>query len=304
MHRIAAAVFRNVGSKLLAVLLAVFLWFLAAGQQRIETGYIVPVEFTNMPESVAIEGSPLEFIHVRVSGSRVQMERLTQEKIRTLLDLRAIKPGDNLIPVGERNITLPPDTRLVSVSPPYIMVKAAARRLVPIRVHLQGRPAEGYRLARTMVDPPSVAIIGAAVKVSQIKEIHMFPINVKGAAESLRAKADLISPDPEVRILELKPTEVRIDIEGLPTEGIVSPVPLVPPSASVRVMPASVSVLVRGPRNLVDDLEIGDIVAELEPVAGKAGAGIHRVRVTLPEGLTVVRVTPGTVAVTTNAEGQ
>ncbi len=302
MHRAIEAIFRNAGSKVLALVLAFFLWFLAVGQERVETGYIIPVEFTNLPDTVAIEGSPLEFIHVRVSGSRVQMERLTQERIRTVLDLRRIKPGDNLIPVGERNVTLPPDTRLVSVSPPYIMVKAVARRMVPIRVHLQGRPAEGYRLARTMVNPPSVAIIGPPVKVSLIREIHIFPISIKGASESSTAKADLISPDPEVRILEMKPTEVRIDIEGLPTEGIVSPVPLVPPSASMRVMPATVSVVVRGPRNLIDNLEVGEIIAELDPVSGKPGAGIHRVRVTLPEGLTVVRVTPGTVAVTPSTE--
>lgn len=298
LGRLRKLIVRNGGLKVLSLLLATLLWYLAAGQEKMESSFIVPVEFTNVPDTVALEGNSLEFIHVRMRGSRSAIQELSPEQIRASVDLRNIRPGDHILTIDNRNIHIPKGVELVSVSPQYLSAKISARRLVPIRVALRGRPADGFEVVRYGAIPSKIYIIGPSQKVNVIREVSTFPVSIRGATGSLNARAEMASPDPEVRLLELKPTEVSIVIQGHAEERMFRNVTVrIAGAQGATFTPSKVSVTLKGPFNLLEKMSDDGIDATVEIPQPRERSFSGRVLVSAPEGLNVTAVSPSAVKV-------
>lgn len=292
---------KNRGLKFLSLILAVLLWYLAAGQERLETGYIVPLELQDLPDHVALEGGSLEFVHVRVRGPRNLVQKLTPQKIRASLSLRDLKAGENFIPITDKDIHLPGDLELVTISPPYLFLKTLARRRVHIKPVVLGTPAEGYRLAQVVVVPNTVNVVGPPGKINAIREIPTLPIAIKGVRESLAARADLVVTDPEVRLMEMVPAEVHVSVEPLPIRRTLPRVPVTVVGADRAVVqPDHVQVILEGPAGLLEQLEQEGVDAVVESSGERRGRRKLRVVVHPPEGVRVVEVNPSVVAVVIN----
>jgi YbbR domain-containing protein len=284
---------RNLGIKVLSVLLAVLVWILAAAQEKTEVSLIVPVELANIPDTLAIEGSSLQFVHLRLRGSQRSLQDITPQQVSVSLDLSGLKPGDNYVPVGPKDILTPRGVEIVNVSPQNLSMRVAARRLVPVKVTTRGKPAEGYQVGKVSPIPNRIYVIGPPHKVSVVREVSTVPIGIRGASATVRARAELINPDPDLRLMELKPTEVVVEIEGVRTEKVLRGVAVEStgdPAAEVR--PDRVTVTVTGPFNLVEPLRAADLKASVDPSVDREKTGARRVRVQAPEGIEITNVTP------------
>jgi hypothetical protein len=62
--------FRNLGLKVLAVILATLLWITVAGEHVVERSLRVPLEFRNVPETLEIVGNTPDTVDVRLRGCR------------------------------------------------------------------------------------------------------------------------------------------------------------------------------------------------------------------------------------------
>ncbi len=299
MGKLRHLLMNNLGIKVLSFVLAFLLWYLAAGQEKTEVSLIVPVELSNIPDNVALEGSSLEFVHVRIRGSRSILQDLSPQQLRANLDLRDIKTGDSFVAVSGRDINLPPGVDLVNVSPPYLHIKAATRRLVPVKVTLRGRPAEGYELVKATPTPSQIYIIGDPQRVNDAREVHTLPIGLKGAKQSFTVKADLMPLASDVRLMELKPTEVSVEIRPVMVERVFRSIPVILPAGRAAALnPARVQVVIAGPRDQIGKVEAKDVRAEFDWPEGKEKEQTATLMVSLPEGLEVRSVTPPAVRVT------
>lgn len=296
LTRLKRMLFKNILMKGLSVILAVLLWYLASGQEKIEVAFTIPVELVNISETVAVEGSSLQFILVRLRGMKSSLQDLSLPQMRANVDLSALKPGDNYIPITGKDIQIPRGIELVSVSPPYLSIKASARKLVPINVKLRGKPETGYEVEKITAIPNNIYVIGPPRKVDRIKEIDTYTISIRGASNPIQIKADLVSPDPEVRLMELKPTEVSILIRELTVEKTFGNVPInLAEGEEVKLTPDRVQVRLSGPYKLMQTLEEKDIEVVLEDLeAGEDQSG-KKVKVRGPEGTSVLEIKPTVV---------
>jgi bifunctional ADP-heptose synthase (sugar kinase/adenylyltransferase) len=68
--------FSNPGLKLMALLLAMALWFTVAGEQNVERTLRVPLEFRNKPIDLEIVGDRPTTVDLRVLGSSALLSRV------------------------------------------------------------------------------------------------------------------------------------------------------------------------------------------------------------------------------------
>jgi len=68
--------FRNLGLKMLAVALGIIVWYLVAGEQIVERGLRIPLEFVNLPAQLELVGDSPTVVDVRVRGSSGALSRI------------------------------------------------------------------------------------------------------------------------------------------------------------------------------------------------------------------------------------
>ena len=296
--RFRKMILENLGLKIFSVIFAIFLWFMVVGQEKMEVGYIIPVALTGVPDSVVIEGSSLEFIHIRIRGSRTTIQNTSPQHIQASLDLGELKPGEQLIPISSRDIHLPGGVELVEISPPQIHIRAAAKRLVPIKVKITGKPAKGHKMVKKSSIPSSIYVIGPQGKVNTIDEVETFPINIKGARENLKVRADLVPPSEDVRLLALKPSEVQVVIEEITLEQTLRNIPVSAVDGEKAVFkPKTVTVVVTGAYHLMQDMTAERLKAEVDIGGSRDKVFSRNIRISAPEGINILEVQPETVEV-------
>jgi uncharacterized protein (TIGR00159 family) len=113
--------------KLLALLVAVVAWFvLAFDVERIQTSFVVPIEYRNVPESAQIDQSaPVEAL-VTLSGSERAFRMLDRRVLRISVDLSEVRHGEERVPITDQNLSLPPNLKVDRIQPEEIRIRLNA----------------------------------------------------------------------------------------------------------------------------------------------------------------------------------
>ncbi len=193
----------------------------------------------------------------------------------------------------------------VTVTPAAVDVQIAIVKLppaieVPARANVQGRPAAGYVQESVRVVPESVRLWAAGPVAGDIRYLWTHPIDIEGATETIERDVTLLVPDGVDKI-EPAQVHVTITITEIQEEREFRDVPIglvgLAQSLKGRAEPLTATVIVRGPRSRVAELEPTDLAVRVD-VTGKA-VGTHElvVEVALPEGLSAKTVAPPQVKV-------
>jgi YbbR domain-containing protein len=148
-------------------------------------------------------------------------------------------------------------------------------------------------------EPSTVALVGAASVVEVVTEAITEPVSVTGRSASFVETVTIGSPDPAVRLSTPGSARVSVTVTAAPVEWIVPGVPVQIHNARrpVRIVPAEVTVVARGPRDAS-----GARAASFDASVDVAGLGAGRfdlpVRVVPPVRVGVARVEPAMVRVT------
>ena len=138
---------RNLWRKLVALVVAVGLWFLFGGQRPLEQTLRVPIEYVNLAQGLDLRGDLPAVADVRVSAPRAVLARLagvpsavddlarlpaghrpvplseaparTTDQLRAIVDVAAAQPGLAMFPV---RVLAPEGVSVVRVDPPEVAV--------------------------------------------------------------------------------------------------------------------------------------------------------------------------------------
>src|SRR6266566_2726188 len=112
---------RNLGWRLLSVLLAVMLWIAVEGEPELVTLQSVPVFYRNVESSLALVANPPAAIRIELRGASDVLSRDSLANVAVLLDLGGLtEPGERVFQVTRSNITLPAGVRFVRADPPEL----------------------------------------------------------------------------------------------------------------------------------------------------------------------------------------
>ncbi|MEK6599290.1 MAG: CdaR family protein, partial [Deltaproteobacteria bacterium] len=95
--------FKNKILKVMAITFAIALWILVEGEKRTEVGFLIPLEFRNLPKDMVIIGKPVKEVEVRILASKKVMSKLSPMQLSASIDLSTAKQGINNFIVASRD---------------------------------------------------------------------------------------------------------------------------------------------------------------------------------------------------------
>lgn len=229
--------FGNLGYKLLAVAMALFLWVVARGTASVERGFDIPVVLQGTPEELVLVNLGADVVNVRVLGTRAALRNFDPEQLEYAIDVSSSKPGQGSFEVDLSRFDLPRGTRIVSRSPSQIELAFEQRntKTLKVRPDIDGSPAEGYRIAEISVDPPRVRITGARSEVLRLSEVATETIDVSGAVGTLEREVRVSAGPGHVWAESPRAVTVKIEVEPVPVlEPPAAPAPAKAPAAAKR----------------------------------------------------------------------
>ena len=150
--QISRVLFRNLGTKLLALAIACATWYVLTGQRReriSERNYRIPLSIVNVPRGTMVVSPLPDAVDVRIRGAFTPLRALDPAKLEAVVDLADATPGEKRYPLGPEDINVPADVEVIAIAPAEIRLVLDARgREDPADHRRPGRPARAGRGAR------------------------------------------------------------------------------------------------------------------------------------------------------------
>ncbi len=120
-------VLNNWGLKLLALAISFLLWTTYTAEPFSEVGYLVPLEFRNVPANLEVSDDVPTQAHLRVRGRSGLLRRLIPADLSIAVDLSGRSAGQTLVQLTPDQVTVPYGATVVSVIPTEIRVTLISR---------------------------------------------------------------------------------------------------------------------------------------------------------------------------------
>ncbi len=255
-ERIVSLSGSNFGLKVLALTIAVGLWL--AGHRDTERAIEVPVEFRHIPQDLMIMDNRADFVVVRLMGPRTLVSTLDAQTLKLSLDLGGAKPGQASFPLDANDFNVPRGVVIGRITPPVIHVRLEpiVKRMLPVTVRLSGKPAEGYRVGETQVNPGTVSVQGPAEDVRRLTTLETIPVDVEGSQKPVKRKVR-ISTDGKPLTVSPDEVEVAVDVEEQQvTRAFDVEIKAKDFKGSYRASPQSAEIQLAGPKSIIEKLNL------------------------------------------------
>jgi hypothetical protein len=188
---IRSAFTANLPVKITSVVLSVFLWFLAAGEENATT--LLPVDVAiRAPAGRSIVGTPGP-LHALVVGPRREVLKLSASPLRLSRALPDTTVSDEVrldLDAGDLDVPQGVGVHVQDVQPRSLVVSldSTFQRIVPVRAVVRLLPETGFALGTISVIPGTVRLLGSRARVDAIDSVRTEPLEIaeaKGTVENV-----------------------------------------------------------------------------------------------------------------------
>ncbi len=293
-----ARITNHLGLKVVSIILSMMLWIVVMGSKTVEITKDVPVEI-NLSDDQVLTEPAIERVTYKLVGPKAFLRSAgakLDEPIRINLDKQ--KTGLISHRLYSDTLKLPFGVRVVSITPNVLnfRVEELKHKMVPIRLEITGKLPEGLKLLRSELSVSSVRIRGPKQRVSlmqqmvssnfdlsQIRESGVFPVNFD--LEGTGVEFD--GPLPEL----------GVEVMGKGSAYRLKDVPVtIRGTNKVVISESDVNIIVRTDKPNVK-IEVEKIKPEIDVRDYPVGEYVKWVKVSLPEGVHLVRVIPAMLRV-------
>ncbi len=287
----------NLAYKILALILAMFVWFLARKSgEPIQMSFYAPVVFKNVSPSFQVTSNPQQVNIIAHTNSRESFNPL---EIQAVLDLNKAEEGSFSYVLTEKDILSPVEVQIARIHPTQVTVKIEELidRIVPVKLRYHGTPKKGYLLESIQVIPSSLALRGPRSVLEALDHISTQEVKLEGLKESVSIKVELDLSNKNVQIMDQNVDfyTAQVIIKSLPVKKRFNDVPVYMRNAEfVSVMNRKTfNVFVEGPVNLIENMQPSDLYGEIDLDNYQPGEYPKVTpHVVVPEGITVIQQWP------------
>jgi YbbR domain-containing protein len=217
MSELKKRLLNNIDIKLLALAMAIILWFYISSEYNIsaERYYDIEVRAINLNDNLSIKDIR-DKISVGIEGPQNTLENLSSQKIIGTIDLQNIKePGDYQI---EADVIIPKNTNITRIIPNNIMVEVEEilEKEYPVEYNLIGLPERGYSLEDLPeITPSEVTVVGPNSLLEQIEQVKI-DIDISSIKDDSKSEETVYvynKNKEEIKNLKVKPEKVFVSIE-------------------------------------------------------------------------------------------
>jgi YbbR domain-containing protein len=263
--------FAHFGLKIASVAFAVMLWLMVSSQRAaVERGLRIPLELQNLPVNMEMIDPPQESVDVRVRGAADLLGRLVAGDLVATVDLSAAQPGRRLFHISTERVKAPFAVEVTQVTPSSVAIRfePSATRIVRIHPSVEGEPAAGFIVGEITAQPTVVEVVGPESALRRVEEAITEPIWVGSASSAVKSSVVLGVAEPGVRVKTARTAAVTVAIVPAPETRMLTGVPVrvrnLATGLTARVLPATVTVRVRGAKAVVDKLRGPSVMAYVD----------------------------------------
>ncbi|BFR48905.1 YbbR-like domain-containing protein [Nitratidesulfovibrio sp. HK-II] len=288
---------------IMAFVMAVTLWYMVTGRERVEVVSEVRLEFKGIPQNLVVREGLVNKVSVRVRGPKGLVRVMNSRDLNYAIDLSGLKRGTNIVPLTAEKLPEARAFEVVEIIPSRLTleVDAIGEKDVPVTVDLNGILPVDLRIDKTEVVPPRVHLRGPETLISRIDKVKVaVAAPALDEAGSMEVQATPILPEatesipPTVSVqftlgVRIKETTLKREVSVRPPQGL-----------RAQVSPRTVTLLLEMPASVAADevaLRGVRVYAEV-PVGTMPGQAKLPVRVDLPEKVRLKDISPDAVNVT------
>lgn len=297
----------NPGLKLLAIALAMLLWFHVATDREYEVD--VPFEFAylNLPDSLTLSEAPLTRIDTRLRGTGKLLLPTLWQSLSWPIDLSGTKkPGVVKFPLAAADVPLSgiEGVKVLDVLGPdelMLVIDRVAQKRVPVVSNCAFETDQGHVCVGPEIwTPDSVDLTGPRSVLARISSVFTRRVRLTDLSTPVDRDIELTPPAEYGVMVSPRKVHLRRMVEGyVQREFAGRTVQVTMPDVpdTIGVFPPTVSVLVGGPESVMarataDSISVG-YVASVKDVTGAR----RRVWTHVPSQLRVLKITPDSVTV-------
>jgi YbbR domain-containing protein len=201
----------NLGLKISAILIALFLWYFVTSRGQSEISLEIPIEFKNIPAGLGIASSSSKTTVVNIRGQERLMKNVKTSNVRVMIDLSKAKKGEGAFHVGKDEIILPYTMTVTSISPSSFKVRMdeTDTKTVPVAPLITGVPARGFSIKAVEVEPRSVTVQGLKSDLRKISTLKTEAFDITGLYETVSQSLDINTAGGNI---SLDSTSVKIKV--------------------------------------------------------------------------------------------
>ncbi|MFP5528524.1 YbbR-like domain-containing protein [Peptococcus simiae] len=288
---------KNPGLKVIALALAILLWFYVGIEKNpFETRFFqVPVTYEHLDGEMSVN-SPTKQVSITVRARSNQFDSLTAGDFTASVNLSKVKVGDNTVPVMVKS---PNHVQVTKVSPREIVVTAErldGKRL-PVQVLETGQLPNGGKVKKYQAQPREVFIAGDPWLTKQVSKA-VVQVNLADLYESTSLDCPVVLLDRNGQALnlpgvEVKPGTVRlvISLDDAVEEKAVPVVVTINGTAGEgyvlkSALAAPETVTIKGAASRLADID--QVATNPIDISGMQKDQQVSVGLNIPEGITVI----------------
>lgn len=213
----------NIGSALLALLLASIVWMVAVREEfpRGPFGQPIPVSRSGLPEHLTVFGDMPDEVRIEVRAPKASWSTLQARTFTAWVDLAGLSAGEYDVPV--QVLSSDPQVRVMATDPAVIRVRLEERKQksLPVQVNVLDAPAFGYNWQTPVVTPTQVLVSGSAPLVDQVDSVavDMYLRSTRSSVERVLRVSARAGTGETVGFVALSPREVTVTVPVVQVPG-------------------------------------------------------------------------------------
>lgn len=180
MKRIIKLITNNFSYKILAVLIAIFLWFFAHSEKTTQITLKIPILLNNLPSDEVVINDVPRYIEVTLSGPSSDVFSYADSKPLYKINLMKTGVGNYIFNISPSEFNLPSGVKIESIYPSSINISLdrIISRVVDVGVSVVGNPEANYELKGIVTEPDKVTVIGPSTIINNINVIMTVPVDI------------------------------------------------------------------------------------------------------------------------------
>lgn len=290
----------NLSSILIALLFAVVVWIVATNEENpVREGLFpdaISITFQNRAEDLTLLEPSRLAARVRIRTESALWDTLNNSSFQMVADLGGLGEGESTVLLTATSTD--PRIRVLAVDPPSVQVRLEKIRSVPmvVRVRLLDEPPLGYEIKTPELTPPTVTVTGPQNEIERVNDATV-DVSLRSAKSAVDREASVVLHDAQgnqIQNLKIEPSTVQVHIPieqriGYKDAAVKA---LITGNAAsgywvsdISVDPATVTLV--GAPDALNQLG-GFVETEALEVSNAQSSIVQRVRVKLPEGVSVL----------------
>ena len=180
MIRFLRSLISNIATLLLALLVAIIIWFNASQieEETARQNLSIPINVVGIPENGILLKPDLETLQtlsISYEGPESVISDLTIDDFTATVDFGSVPYGDETAVPIQVKINTTAEVNIVFQSSEEViaLLEQSISREIPIELDIRGTVARGHTQGTPLIDPPFITVSGPASSVEQLSTIRL-----------------------------------------------------------------------------------------------------------------------------------